>query len=101
VLPCGELAGACRPPWPLDELLPDELLPDPLAPDPFEELPAPADELPADELELDGELVAAWVGPGRMATMTPAAATLARVTVMVVAFSRRRPSSRSAIASAI
>jgi len=58
------------------------------------------------ELELDDELlpvlvVAAWLlVPGRTAATTPATATLARVTVTVVAFSRRRPCSRSATARA-
>jgi hypothetical protein len=60
----------------------------------------------ADELELDDELppvvvvVAAWLAPGRMAAMAPATATLAKETPTVVAFSRRRPCSRSATARA-
>lgn len=64
------------------------------------------DPLESLELELDDELlpvlvVAAWLlVPGRTAATTPATATLARVTVTVVAFSRRRPCSRSATACA-
>jgi hypothetical protein len=58
-----------------------------------------------DELELDDELLpvpvtAAWVDPGRIAATTPATTTLAKDTDTVVAFSRRRPSSRSATACA-
>lgn len=69
------------------------------------ELEAEPDEEPLDELELDDDLplvlvTAAWVVPGRTAATTPATATLARDTVTVVAFSRRRPSSRSATARA-
>lgn len=107
MLPCGALAGAWNPLWPLEELLLDELL-DPFEPldevepvelDPEEVEP---DELEPDELDPDDELpfTAAWLAPGRAATTTPAAATLARPTVTVVAFSRRRPSSRSATAFA-
>lgn len=87
-----------------EEPLPDELL------DPSEELPDPVDPLepevePVDELELDEDLlpvlvVAAWVEPGSTTATMPASATLARDTVVVVAFSRRRPSSRSATARA-
>jgi len=92
VLTCGELAGAWSPPWLLDELL---LL-----------LELSSDELSAsldDDVELDDELlllVAAWLAPGRTATMTPAAATLATAAVTVAAFSLRRPCSRSATARA-
>jgi hypothetical protein len=72
---------------PLDPVDPDELDPEP--------------ELdPVDVLELDEDLpvVAAWLDPGSTATTTPARATLARDTVVVVAFSRLRPCSRSATA---
>jgi hypothetical protein len=95
-LTCGGLAGAWSPPWLLDELLldPPELLEPPVLPEP----------LLLDELELDDELpvpvTAAWVDPGRIATTTPATTTLAKDTDTVVAFSRRRPSSRSATACA-
>jgi hypothetical protein len=90
VTACGALAGAWIPPWSVELL--DEL-----------ELDEP--ELEFDALELDDELlpvlvVAAWLEPGRTATTTPATATLARPTVTVVAFSRRRPCSRSATANA-
>jgi hypothetical protein len=69
------------------------------------ELLAPPELLLPDELELDDELLpvlvtAAWVEPGRTAAMTPATATLAKDTDTVVAFSRRRPCSRSATACA-
>lgn len=92
VLTCGELAGACSLSWLLDELL----LLEPV------ESPASLDELdPDDELPLlEPLVVAAWLAPGRMATTTPAAATLATVTVTVAAFSLRRPCSRSATARA-
>jgi hypothetical protein len=92
VLTCGELAGAWSPLWLLDEL--------PLL------LELSSDELLVsldDDGELDDEpllLVAAWLVPGRTATTTPAAATLAMVTVTVAAFSLRRPCSRSATARA-
>lgn len=86
-----------------DELLldpPDELLDEPLEPlDPVE-LDPEFDVEPVDELELDEDLlpvlVAAWLVPGSITATTPATATLARDTVVVVAFSRRRPCSRSA-----
>ena len=92
----------------LDELLLDELLFDPLD----ELLDEPSDPLelepefdvPDDELELDEDLlpvlVAAWLDPGSTTATTPARATLASDTVVVVAFSRRRPCSRSATARA-
>lgn len=103
VLTCGELAGACSPSWPLDELL----LPAPVESPASLDEPEPDDEpllleelLPLlDELlPLELLVVAAWLAPGRMATTTPAAATLATVTVTVAAFSLRRPCSRSATA---
>ena len=92
----------------LDELLLDEPLFDPLD----ELLDEPSDPLelepefdvPVDELELDEDLlpvlVAAWLDPGSTTATTPATATLASDTVVVVAFSRRRPRSRSATARA-
>jgi hypothetical protein len=96
-----------------DELLFDELLFDELLLEPFDELlDEPSDPLelvpefdvPEDELELDEDLlpalVAAWLDPGSTTATTPARATLARDTVVVVAFSRRRPCSRSATARA-
>jgi hypothetical protein len=101
-LDCGMLAAGWNP-LPLEELeLFEELElaepelddPDPLELEPVELEPVelePVDELP---------LTAAWLEPGRTATTTPATATLARPTVTVVAFSRRRPCSRSATASA-
>ncbi len=60
---------------------------------------------PVDELELDEDLppvlvVAAWLDAGSTTATTPARATLASDTVVVVAFSRRRPCSRSATARA-
>jgi hypothetical protein len=92
---CGGLAGVWKPPWLLDELLLD----------PLELLDEPELELELDELELGDEplpvpVTAAWLAPGRMTATTPATATLAKDTVTVVAFSRRRPSSRSATACA-
>ena len=101
LLYCGALVGAWRPPWSLDELLldpvddPSEPLDDPL---PDDELP---DDLLADELVPVLELFTdVWAVPGRPAATAPTAATLARVTVTVVAFSRRLPCSRSATARA-
>ena len=88
----------------LDELLFDEPLLDPfdelpdVPPDPLElvpELDVPELDVPEDELELDDGLllvlVAAWLDPGSTTATTPARATLASDTVVVVAFSRRRP----------
>jgi hypothetical protein len=86
---------------PFDELLDEPLEPlDPVDPvDPLE-LDPEFDVDPVDELELDEALlpvlVAAWLVPGSITATTPATATLARDTVVVVAFSRRRPCSRSA-----
>jgi len=102
---CTPLDGAWIPL--LDELLldPFDELPDEPS-DPLELEPDP-DVEPLDELELDDlddevlpVLAAAWLDPGRIATTTPATATLARDTVTVVDFSRRRPCSRSATARA-
>jgi hypothetical protein len=102
LLDCGALAGACKPPWSLDELLLDPV-DDPSDPldDPLDEPWLPDDELPDDELVPVPELFTdVWVAPGRPAATAPATATLARVTVTVVAFSRRLPCSRSATARA-
>jgi hypothetical protein len=98
--------GACNPLF--DELLFDEPLLDPfdelpdVPPDPLELVPEL--DVPEDELELDDGLlpvlVAAWLDPGSTTATTPARATLASDTVVVVAFSRRRPCSRSATARA-
>lgn len=77
--------------------------------DPFDELPEELepefDVAPVDEPELDDDLlpvlvVAAWVEPGSITATTPATATLARDTDVVVAFRRRLPCSRSATARA-
>jgi hypothetical protein len=96
---CGELAGAWKPPWSLDELLLDPLDDDPS--DPLDEPWLADDELADDELVPVPELFTdAWLAPGRPAATAPTAATLARVTVTVVAFSRRLPCSRSATARA-
>ncbi|MDX6342409.1 MAG: acetyl-CoA synthetase [Trebonia sp.] len=89
----------------LDELLLDpfdELLDEPV--DPLELVPEFEVAL-VDELELGEDLlpvlvVAAWLDPGSITATTPATATLASDTVVVVAFSRRRPRSRSATARA-
>jgi hypothetical protein len=98
--------GACNPLF--DELLFDEPLLDPfdelpdVPPDPLELVPE--FDVPEDELELDDGLlpvlVAAWLDAGRTMATTPARATLARDTVVVVAVSRWRPCSRSATARA-
>jgi hypothetical protein len=109
LLYCGAFDGAWKPPWSLDELLPEssEELPDesdepdepdePLDPDELE----PDVELEPLELELFPVLVtAAWLVPGRITATAPAASTLATPTVTVVVFSRRRPCSRSATACA-
>lgn len=108
---CTPLEGACKPLF--DELLLEELLFDPLDElldeplvDPLELSLDPEFALSSvDELELDEDLLsvlfaAAWLEPGRVTATTPATATLARDTVAVVAFSRRRPCSRSATARA-
>lgn len=104
LLYCGELAGACKPPWSLEELLPElveEPSLDPVEPEPEELEP---EELEPEELDpLDVEplpvpCTAAWLVPGRTAATAPAASTLATDTATVVVFSRRRPSSRSATA---
>ena len=92
----------------LEELLFEELLLEELLLEELEELDPelevdPELELdPVDLLELDEDVpvVAAWLDPGSTATTTPAKATLARDTVVVVALSRLRPCSRSATARA-
>ncbi len=97
------LDGAWKP-LPDELLLLDELLlPDALLP--FDELPLTGEVPLVDELPLPDELppvllTAAWLEPGRAAATTPATATLASDTVTVVAFSRRRPCSRSVTARA-
>jgi hypothetical protein len=96
LLYCGEFDGAWRPPESLDELLP-ESLEEPSEPD-DPELDDP-EELDPLEVELL-PFTAAWLVPGRITATAPAASTLTTDTVTVVAFSRRRPSSRSATASA-
>jgi hypothetical protein len=78
----------------LDEL--DELVPDELAPD---ELAEPSDVLSCDDVPESFAAVCAV--PGRTAISAPVTATLAKDTVMVVAFRRRLPCSRSATARAI
>jgi hypothetical protein len=92
LLYCGEVDDPDRPES-LEELLPESL-----------EEP---DELEPDELDpVDVELLllllvtAAWLVPGRITATAPAATTLVAATAIVAAFSRRRPSSRSATARA-
>ena len=70
----------------LEELVPDELA----------EL---LDVLSCDDVP--ESLAVAWVDPGSTAISAPVTATLAKDTVMVVAFRRRLPCSRSATARAI
>jgi hypothetical protein len=98
---CGALAGAWKPPWSLDELLLDPV-DDPSEPldDPLDEPWLPDDELPDELVPVPELFTDVWVAPGRPAATAPTAATLARVTVTVVAFSRRLPCSRSATARA-
>jgi hypothetical protein len=99
-----------------DELEPDEPEPDELEPDEFEfddpELDVPDEPVPdepvPDEVELDPvedepddaeEDVLEWCAdPGRARATTPAAATLARVTVVVADRTLARPSSLAAMA---
>jgi hypothetical protein len=74
-------------------------------PDEFEELVPESSELPVLVLALEllelPEVVAVWcVEPGSAAATAPAATTLAKPTVAVVAFSLRLPRSRSATARA-
>jgi hypothetical protein len=80
----------------LDELAPDELVPDELVPDELVGLLAvlSCDDVPE-------SFTALCAAPGRTATSAPVTATLAKDTVMVVAFRRRLPCSRSATARAI
>jgi hypothetical protein len=80
------------------ELLP-VLAPAPELAEPPLDAPVPDDDVPVlvlpDELEL---LVVLCVEPGSAAATAPAASRLATPTVAVVAFSLRRPRSRSATA---
>ena len=69
-----------------DVPLPDDVLPDDVLP-----VPDPAPEL---DDELFDEVAVLCVEPGRTAATTPATATLAKLTVAVAVFSRRRPRSR-------
>jgi len=80
------------------ELLP-MLAPEPELAEPLLDAPVPDDDVPVlllpDELELP---VVVCVEPGSAAATAPAASRLATPTVAVVAFSLRRPRSRSATA---
>jgi hypothetical protein len=86
------------------ELEPVELEPEPVEEEPDEVEPEP-DE-PVDELEDEPELVEVpvdeeavlWVDPGRPSATMPAAATLAKVTVVVADRTLARPSSLAAVA---
>jgi hypothetical protein len=104
LLYCGEFAGAWKPPWSLDELLPESadeppsLEPDELELEPEELEPDELDPVDVDPLLLP--VTAAWLVPGSTTATAPAASTLATDTATVVVFSRRRPSSRSATACA-
>jgi hypothetical protein len=106
----GVFTGARRVPGLLDEFdefefagLAPELVPDvPELPEPEPGLAvAPLPGEPTDRELADGLPVlvtATCVEPGSTAATAPAAITLANPTVAVVAFSRRRPRSRSATA---
>ena len=99
----GADAGACMPPELLELEL--ELFEELEPPDdcwPLGEPDPPADpwELPVDFVPADPVLAEACVEPGRRRATTPAAATLAKEIVAVVAASRFRPRSRSATARA-
>ena len=103
LLYCGEVDDPERPESLEELLLPEsleELLPEsPEEPDELEELEP--DELDPVDVELLLLLVtAAWLVPGRITATAPAATTLVAATAIVAAFSRRRPSSRSATARA-
>lgn len=78
-----------------DVPLPDDVLPDDVLPD--DVLPVPETALELDDDPFD-EVAVLCVEPGRTAATTPATATLAKPTVAVAVFSRRRPRSRSATA---
>jgi hypothetical protein len=95
------------------ELEPVELEPEPVEVEPLELEPAefepepvdvePVELEPADEpvpVEEDDGVVL-WADPGRASATTPAAATLAMVTVVVADRTRARPRSRSAMARRI
>ena len=102
LLDCGEFDDPCRPES-LDELLPESLEePDELEPDEPEPEEPESDELDPDDVELLLLLpvTAAWLVPGRITATAPAASTLVAATAIGAAFSRRRPSSRSATACA-
>jgi hypothetical protein len=77
------------------ELLP-LLAPEPELAEPPLDAPVPDDDVPV--LVLPDELVVLCVEPGSAAATAPAASRLATPTVAVVAFSLRRPRSRSATA---
>ena len=107
----GVYDGACRLPELFEEfeepdpleLEPELVEPEPVFAVPLPDVPLPDDELPARDaaLELDelfDEVAVLCVEPGKTAATTPAAATLAKPTVAVAVFSRRRPRSRSATA---
>ncbi len=101
----GTYVGACRLAGPLEELeleleLAEELPDEPAGLEPPEVPVLDEPELPVWELagELPESVTVVCVEPGSPAATAPAAATLAKLTVTVVAFSRRRPRSRSATA---
>lgn len=89
----------------------EEFEPEPAEPEPepglAEPLPDTCDPPPGDDLplllteELPGVVTLWCVDPGSTAATAPAAITLAKPTVAVAAFSRRRPRSRSATARAM
>jgi hypothetical protein len=64
------------------------------------ELVDPPDDALLPDDDVPETFTAACVDPGRTATTTPATTTLAKDTVTVVVFRRRRPCSRSATARA-
>ncbi len=94
----GVYEGACRLPELVEEFDVFEELaePEPDVPPFDDELPARDAALELDELFV--EVVVLCAEPGRTTAITPAVTTLAKPTVAVVAFSRRRPRSRSATA---
>ena len=80
------------------ELEPDEVEPaEPELEDEPEPAEVPLDDEPEDPEEEEEEAVL-WVDPGRASATIPAAATLARVTVLVADRTLARPRSLSAIA---
>ena len=100
--------GACRLPELPEEFEgseePELAEPEPVVPlpdVPLPDVPLPDDELPVPDaaLELDelfDEVTVLCAEPGSTAATTPAVITLAKLTAVVVAVSRRRPRSRSA-----